>query len=49
MYILTPLQSAFIPGDSTMNQLLFLCKAFSKALDADKEVRVIFCGISKVF
>ena len=48
MFILTSLQSDFIPGDSTVNQLLFLCNAFSKALDAGKEVRVIFCDISKV-
>ena len=43
--ILTPLQSGFIPGDSTVNQLLFLYNAFCKALDAGKEVRVIFCDI----
>ena len=47
--ILTPLQSGFIPGDSTVNQLLFLYNAFCKALDAGKEVRVIFCDISKAF
>ena len=32
-----------------MNQLLFLYNAFCKALDAGKEVRVIFCDISKAF
>ena len=47
--ILTPLQSGFIPGDSTVNQLLFQYNTFCKALDAGKEVRVIFCDISKVF
>ena len=47
--ILTPLQSGFIPGDSTENQLLFLYNAFCKALDAGREVRVIFCDISKAF
>ena len=47
--ILTPLQSGFIPSDSTVNQLLFLYNAFCKALDAGKEVRVIFCDISKAF
>ena len=36
--ILTPLQSGFIPGDSTVNQLIFLYNAFCKALDAGKEV-----------
>ena len=29
--ILTPLQSGFIPGDSTVSQLLFLYNAFCKA------------------
>ena len=47
--ILTPLQSGFIPGDSTVNQLLFLYNTFCKALDAGKEVRVIFCDMSKAF
>ena len=47
--ILTPLRSGFIPGDSTVNQLLFLYNAFCKALDACKEVRVIYCEISKAF
>ena len=46
--ILTP---GFIPVDFTVNQLLFLytCTTFCKALDASKEVRVIFCDISKAF
>ena len=47
--ILTPLQSGFIPGDSTVDQLLFLYNAVCKALDAGKEVRVIFCDIGKAF
>ena len=47
--ILTPLQSGFIPGDSAVNQLLFLYNTFCKALDAGKEVRVNFCHISKAF
>lgn len=47
--ILTPLQSGFVPGDSTVNQLTFLYNTFSKALDSGKEVRVIFCDISKAF
>ena len=32
-----------------MNKLLFLYKTFCKALNAGKEVRVIFCNISKAF
>ena len=47
--ILSPLQSGFIPGDSTINQLTFLYNEFSQALDNGKEVRVVFCDISKAF
>ena len=47
--ILTTLQSGFIPGDSTVNQLTFLYNTFSQALDFGKEVRVVFCDISKAF
>ena len=47
--ILTPLQSGFIPGDSTINQLTYLYNFFAQALDSGKEVRVVFCDISKAF
>ena len=47
--ILTSFQSGFIPGDSTTNQLTFLYNTFCQALDADKEVRAVFCDISKAF
>ena len=47
--IITSLQSGFIPGDSTTNQLTFLYDTFCQALDAGKEVRVVFCDISKAF
>ena len=47
--LLTPLQSGFIPGDSTVNQLAFLYNTFCKALDSGKEVRVVFLDISKAF
>ena len=47
--ILTPLQFGFIPGDSTVKQLTFLYGKFCKALDSGKEVRVVFCDISKAF
>ena len=42
-------QSGFIPGDSTINQLTYLYHTFCEALDAEKEVRAIFCDISKAF
>ena len=46
---LSPLQSGFTPGDSAVFQLVDLCHTFSKAVDDGKEVRVIFCDISKAF
>ena len=47
--IFTSLQSGFIPGDSTVNQLTFLCNTFSQSLDSGKEIRAVFCGASKAF
>ena len=47
--VLTILQSGFIPGDSTVNQFAYLYNAFCQALDTGKEVRVVFCDISKAF
>ena len=47
--ILTALQSGFVPGDSTVNQLLDLYNTFCKSLDDSKEVRAVFCDISKAF
>ena len=46
---LTPLQSGFIPGDSTVNQQIYLYNTFCKAFDVGIEVRNIFCDISKAF
>ena len=47
--ILTSLQSGFIPGDSTVNQLTYLYNTICQALDHGKEVRAVFCDISKAF
>ena len=47
--ILSPLQSGFIPGDSTTNQLTFPYNTFCQALDSGKEVRVVVCDVSKAF
>ena len=47
--ILTKFQSGFIRGDSTTNQLLYIYNDFCKAIDEGKEVRVVFCDISKAF
>ena len=47
--ILTPLQSGFVPQDSTVKQLVDIYNTFCKALDEGKEVRAVFCDISKAF
>jgi hypothetical protein len=47
--IITPHQSGFTPGDSAINRLLSLTNEFGKALDEGKEIRVVFCDISKAF
>ena len=47
--ILSSLQSGFIPGDSTVNQLAYLYHTFCEALDAGKEVRAVFCDIRIAF
>ena len=46
---LSPYQSGFVAGDSTTNQLVFLYDEFCKGLDEGKEIRVVFCDISKAF
>ena len=48
-HILSPHQSGFQSGDSTVNQLAYLYHVFSKALDAKKDVRIVFCDVSKAF
>ena len=47
--VITAFQSGFVLGDSTVNQLIDIYNTFCKALDEGKEVRVIFCDISKAF
>ena len=47
--IITPHQSGFTPDDSAINQRLNLTNEFGKALDEGKEIRVVFCDISKAF
>ena len=47
--VITFLQSGFVPGDSTVNQLVDIYNTFSKALDDGLEVKAIFCDISKAF
>ena len=47
--ILTASQSGFIKRDSAVNPLINITNDFGKALDSGKEVRVVFCDISKAF
>ena len=42
-------QSGFQTGDSTVHQLSYLYHMFCKALDCKKDVKIIFCDISKAF
>ena len=48
-HVITALQFGFMPGYSTVNQLTDLYNTFCQALDEGKEVRAIFCDISKSF
>ena len=47
--IITSNQSGFTKGDSAVNQLVNITNEFGKALDNGKEIRVVFCDISKAF
>ena len=49
--LLTPKQSGFRPGDSTINQLLSITNEIHKAFDKypSRESRAIFLDISKAF
>ena len=47
--VITRVQSGFTPGDSAVYQLIDLYDTFCRALDDGKEVRVVFCDISKAF
>ena len=46
--VITPFQSGFQAGDSTVNQLLYICNEISYALDNNKELRIVL-NISKAF
>ena len=47
--LLTPLQSGFRECDSTTNQLLHTYHTICEAVDKGKEIRAVFCDISKAF
>lgn len=42
-------QSGFQPGDSTVNQLVEIYNTIISSLDKGKDIRFIFCDISKAF
>ena len=44
-----PINQGSKSGDSTVNQLAYLYHVFSQALDEKKDVRIVFCDISKAF
>ena len=46
---LNPLQSGFRPGDSTVNQLVYLIHKIYDAFEKGKGVRMVFLDISKAF
>ena len=48
-YTISCLQSGFVQGDSTVNQLVSMYNTFCNALDDGKEVRAVFLDISKAF
>ena len=47
--IITSNQSGFTFGDSAINQLVNISNDFGRVLDSGKEIRVVFCDISKAF
>ena len=47
--ILTNYQSGFRPKDSTVNQLLEIYRVIIENLDKGKDIKFIFCDISKAF
>ena len=48
-HLITNMQSGFLPGDSTVNQLISIYDSICEALDDGKEVRAVFCDIKKAF
>ncbi|CAB4037834.1 Hypothetical predicted protein, partial [Paramuricea clavata] len=46
---LNPLQSGYRPGDSTVNQLVYLVHKIHEAFEQGKDVRMVFIDISKAF
>ena len=49
IHFLNLFQSGFRPGDSTVNQLVFIVHKIYEALEQGKEARMVFLDISKAF
>ena len=47
--LITKFQLGFRPSDFAVNQLISISNDFGKAIDDGKEIRIIFCDISKAF
>ena len=47
--LITSNQSGFTKGDSAINQMVNITNDIGRALDSGKEIRVVFCDISKAF
>ena len=47
--VITDKQSGFTPNDGAINQWVYLYHQFSKAIDEQKEIRVVFGDITKAF
>ena len=48
-FMISVYQSGFIAGDSAVNQLIHLYHIFCEAVSQGKEIRIVFCDISKAF
>jgi hypothetical protein len=48
-FLISVWQSGFLPGSSTITQLVELHDQFCKAMNSGKEIRVVFLDISKAF
>ena len=48
-HVISSYQLGFESGDSTINQPVDLSNKFLQALDEGKEIRVVFCDVSKAF
>ena len=48
-FLISKWQSGFLPGYSTVTHLIEIYHHFCEALSEGKEIRVIFCDISKAF